>query len=538
MIQSIFIIINDKKINYLFDKSNSFKTVIDFFQLIDIQSHSFDLEITFTSKIQQFRNHDFSWVDVNQDRIANSFCPKVIKLANNTFVQANINHGIWEINSKQKNVLLWRFNPDNACGFTQYSGQKSIKTIQKANSNHEFSVIPSLLVVKNPIEFSRSPKIFSAITCFTDHCDFDTPKNLEMQLQLFNDLKIKITKGFFINHFSKRDDNASYQNQKFILDKWQQSGHELCYHSLSQSIKPLAESISDFENFVPPFSYIPVWIDHGFQPYNFSFYKKAAISDKTFKNTLSTKSIKTLWNYIDSGTATLGVINQLNVNQFTLNSFAKGIKNLTVKARIIMIFKNIIFHFDNNQNRVRNYIDSLSALKNIISNRKFFAIFDFIKNSIPVVLVYLKTILTWNFVKNKPYRLAKYQPIFFKHTIDDKTFNIFQTIELIDFKTGLHKNNLDLLIKESGVMIAHTYFSANAKHYSGKMFVQENVLDAVVVSNFEYLSSQIQENKIWNPTLTELINHWSNFEKTVLDVDSNGAIVLTKTSNLIFRTIN
>ena len=153
---------------------------------------------------------------------------------------------------------------------------------------------------------------FSAIICFTDHCDFDTAENLKIQLYFFNENHIKITKGFFLNHFSKRADNASYENESEILDLWRNSGHELCYHSLSQSIKSSEESLSEFLNFEPPFSDVNVWIDHGFQPYNFSFYKKFGIDDKLFEDKLINKNINVLWNYIDSGTATNGIINQLN----------------------------------------------------------------------------------------------------------------------------------------------------------------------------------------------------------------------------------
>ena len=134
--------------------------------------------------------------------------------------------------------------------------------------------------------------------------------------------------------------------------------------------------------------------------------------------------------------------------------------------------------------------------------------------------------------------MAQYQPILFQHTINNQVFNIFQTLEMVDFKNGLSTTNIDTLINESGVFIAHTYFSADAKHYSGKMFQRANVLDPEVVTNFKYLSSKIKENKIWNPTLSQLVNYWALFENTVLDIDFEGKIVFLKTNNLISRTIN
>ena len=73
---------------------------------------SFDLVITFQSAIKSFRNHDYTWVSVNQDRIAGEWVPKIIQLENGFFVQPNLNRGYWEIYKAKPNVLFWRFNPE------------------------------------------------------------------------------------------------------------------------------------------------------------------------------------------------------------------------------------------------------------------------------------------------------------------------------------------------------------------------------------------------------------------------------------------
>lgn len=84
------------------------------------------------------------------------------------------------------------------------------------------------------------------------------------------------------------------------MNKWLEDGHELCYHSLSQSIKSDEESFKDFENFQPPFSDIPTWIDHGYQPYNLSLYNKNNKTETYFLETMKGKGVHVLWNYIDS----------------------------------------------------------------------------------------------------------------------------------------------------------------------------------------------------------------------------------------------
>jgi hypothetical protein len=161
---------------------------------------------------------------------------------------------------------------------------------------------------------------------------------------------------------------------------------------LSQSIKSEFESTTDFKDFVPPYSDINVWIDHGFQPYNFTLYEKNGISSRDYENQLITKKIDTLWNYIDSGTATKGIINQLNASQFTLGSFYKGIQNFSFKIKIVLLFKNVIFHYDNDEKRIRNYIDTLTHLKLLVKKRKLSSLFQFFQNAIPLLKPILKII--------------------------------------------------------------------------------------------------------------------------------------------------
>jgi len=55
---------------------------------------SFDLAITFTHPIAAFRNHDYTWVSCNKDRIAGPYAPKIIQLSNGTFVQSNVILGL------------------------------------------------------------------------------------------------------------------------------------------------------------------------------------------------------------------------------------------------------------------------------------------------------------------------------------------------------------------------------------------------------------------------------------------------------------
>lgn len=357
-----------------------------------------------------------------------------------------------------------------------------------------------------------------------------------MQRSFFKDNGVKITKGFFLNHFSKREDNASFENQSEELLQWEKEGHELCYHSLSQSIKSDQESFEDFERFLPVEN-VTVWIDHGFQSYNFSLYKQFNKDEVYYETLLSQKSITVLWNYVDCGTSITGVLNQFNTAKLTLSSFKSAIAPFSLKTRAVMLFKNILFHYDNNQKRVRNYIDLLTYSKAFLKHKSIKHFINILKNGLPLLQPICKVFLYWKSQKNVPYKMAKYTPLLFKHRLFEKDFFIFQTIEMVDFKKALCQSNIDELIRESGVFIAHTYFSVDMNHYSGKLFKNDATLDEVVVDNFNYLAQKINDSSIWNPTLIEFVNYLSNFESILLDIDVEGTIFLKNKTAIIFRPV-
>lgn len=537
MIQSIWLFEQDKQHNYSVPSDFGVKLEIDFTSFIRSNTFNFDIQIEFTLPISQFRNADYSWADTRKRRIANEYSPKIIKLQDGTLVQANCNYGVWEINPSNTKVLFWRFNAPDATPITQYYNTNNQKAVVSARQNFSFETIPSLLFPNSEaLEWSRSKIPFSAIAVFTDHCDFDTPKNLKLQRDFFKLHQIKLTKGYFINHFSKREDNASFERDAMELQLWQQDGHELCYHSLSQSIKSVDDSFKDFKNFIPPFV-SPTWIDHGYQPYNFTLYKNNALSDIDYVNVLKEKKIKILWNYIDTGTATYGVINQLNPEHFTLERFSKGISALSMITKAQLLLKNIIFHYYADEELIYKYKSTAGLFKKVVLRKEFSKILPLIKNLSSVGKDIFKTFWNWNTVKKQPYKLAKYSPIVFKHQIESEEFYVFQTLEMVDFKSSLAPDNLDILIQEKGIFIAHTYFSVPLEYHLGKLFKNEDEIDPLVAKNFQYLSKKIIDKQIWNPTLAELIQYWAHFENMIFDIDFAGNIICSPNPEIHFRTL-
>ena len=415
MINSITIIAENYNQKVSFDSTIDSRITIDCATIISKSIASFDIEITFLEPIALFRNHDYTWVQLTQELVANDFSPKIIKLANGFYIQPNKNYGIWQVSNNNTKKLIWKFNPQFSNPLATYTGSSNEKKIESANSTFDFTGMPTLFFSKNgAIEFSRSKIPFVGIACFTDHCDFDTPENLVKQRLFFKENNIKVTKGFFLNHFSKREDNASFQNQSQELMLWKNDQHELCYHSLSQSIKSKEESLLDFKSFSQTLE-AETWIDHGYQPYNLSMYKKEAIDERLFLQTLIDNNITILWNYIDSGTATDKVLNQLNTNCFTLKSFYNGLKNHTFKTKIALIIKNAIVHYYADEKLIKAYSNLAASFKKMMKARTFPSGIHFCKKVAQVAFPLMKLLVFWNWVSQKKYPLARYQNLFFKH---------------------------------------------------------------------------------------------------------------------------
>lgn len=534
MIESVKLINGKEAQRYPFHKHHDFKITVDS-SILELKSVTIQFE--FSYPIKQLRDHSYRWVDIKKSHIANWYSPKILKLENGQLVQANQQIGIWEIKSSQKNILLWHLNPRYSKPLAQYDSNNSKHIVDAFNNKTEVPL--GLLFIKDyGLEISRSQVPFSAVTCFTDHCDFDTINNLKKQREFFKKYGIKLTKGIFINHFSKHKDTASFEHHSDEYKNWLNDGHELAYHSLSQSIKPLPDSLNDFQDFKPPLESIHTYIDHGFQQYNLSQFSNYEKISGDYGSFMSSKFIQNFWNYVDTGTSVKGVINQINPDQFTLENFTKGIAILNRKTQVSMFIKNTIFHYFNNDYSLRLYRYIARYFKTIKSDKSLNKHVHLVINGLKLIRLFVPIALFWSTRKKSVYPLAKYAPLIFEHTISGKTFTIFQTLEMIDFKLGLCQDNLDLLIDESGLFIAHTYFSAPMNYHRGKLFGKIEEIDAQVEKNFAYLSQKINSKEIWNPTLVELIDYLKQFDEIMFDCDARGKIIAEHQNKLEIRKVS
>lgn len=480
------------------DEISIFETNISLKPINHLALPNTSFEIIFSKKIIAYRSFDYQWKKVtkNSIQILNEHSPKIIVFDDYTYMLSSKNIGAWEIINE--NRLLWVLKSPELHPIFHYE-KDSKRSFITTFLPEPYSL--KLLFSKKPVpEFSRSLIPFKSIVCFTDHCDFDNNNNLNTQFNFFNKHDIKISKGFFLNHYSKRKHTTSYENDKQILLQFNNQGHELFYHSLSQSVKDESEAIKEFINFTPPEEFpVNTYIDHGYQPYNHTLKKSSTLSVDKWSKLMTEKKIKNFWTYFDTGTSETGIINQLNPNHFTPKRLLRY-----HYLNPIFVFRTLLF-FSGDENLLVTYKKSSRMIKRIIRKKSFKKTTGLITN-VMKCLGYVISTLAKKDSRNKSFKYAKYSPFIFQHSFNDTIFNYFQTTEVTNFENTFSKKNIDLLVQESGAIIAHCYFSSPLEYQKGKLF-EGHQISKRNDENFLYLNSKIKKNEIWNPTISELINY-------------------------------
>lgn len=499
---------------------------------ISIQFHEpiilneLSLEIEFGCPIVKWRNHNYTWVDCNSDRMANYYSPKILMLNDSIKVVAGSTDGIWHYNKKQNSKLYWSLAEPLENPLFQY-GENDIRNFFQVGREFKDTLTLKLFFTKNGVmEWSRSMVPFSGILCFTDHCDFDTLVLLRKQRELFDQNQIKVTKGFFQYHFSKRADNTSFEKPEEREEylNWIKDGHELAYHSLSQSKKTDNQPFDDFNKFGLPDENIVTWIDHGYQPYNFTQIEKHVgnYSAQEWVKHVKSKGIKYLWNYLDSGESSLSLINQISPDNFTYGTAIKGIKHHLLAKRISERIRIYLFYYSDEKTLLK-YRGLSSLVKNFKSKKQIKDLIQIVATMISLSGKITSALFPRLDVRLKKPDFARDAPCIFEIFPEtENAITFFQTLAVKDFVHTFSSVNLETLSKEGGLCIAHTYFAFLESHHYGKMFLNPNGdMSAEIKETFKNIGQSIKHKQVWNPTFKELAEYFEKFRHIEYEFDKD-----------------
>jgi hypothetical protein len=472
-------------------------------------------EIEFNERPISWRNHDYTWVNLNKTRFSNDLSPKILKFKNENYLLSNKYIGVWEINPKNRNILKWHIHSSDLSPFFYFDAKGKRNWVDTPISFDESLVLKLFYGKTKPIEISRSKLPFSAVMIFTDHCDFDSDTLLVKQREFFKKHKIKVTKGFFLHHFSRKGDwNSSFERNSNEFYAWKEDGHELCYHALSQStIWDDHIRINQFDNFESPVGLnVTTWIDHGYQPYNLSKADYLFNRLKTL-NQFHLKGINLVWNYNDSGEAIIN-LNQNNFESFSLLKIWNSKISLTDKVRITL------FYFGS------------ESLK--IKYRKLSAKIQKSKGNIPKITFYgITFILLLRCLWGLRINLKRSAQIFF-HTPIKEVLG-FQSIVVKDWVWSFSEP-LDLLVHEKGVSIVHSYFAFLGEHHINPLFNNlEGEISIDIENSFKKVSRLIAEGVLWNPTLNEFMSYYKKINKSEIIIVNNSFVLNCK--DILYKEI-
>ena len=481
--------------------------------------------VKFTNPIRVYRSPQYKWEKVSNKFVSlNSHSPKILVLEDGTHIVSSKNIGSWVI--KDSTTIEWVLKSPYLTPLFHYN-QRGERIFRKSFCTENYEL--GLLLTKQEVpEFSRSKLPFKPIICFTDHCDFDDYDKLSKQLEFFKENIITISKGFFLNHFSKRDENISYEKEPELVKKCQKDGHELFYHALTQSLRENEEALREFRDFVPlSGKAIRTYVDHGYQIYNLTKKQETGWSDDEWSDFVAQKGVTNFWTYLDSGTAMKGAINQLNPNHFTLFQL---IKNNGFNLR--RLIRTELF-FCGREELLLQYRQMASLVKDFKKKKTVSKMHSLLMSIIKVSGHLFYSLL---FYRNRVFKYAQFAPFVFKSNIGGKTFNFFQTVEVTNFEETFSPSNIDLLVKESGAIIAHCYFASPLSHQKGRLF-RDGEITETNRSNFKYLKSIIESQKIWNPTISELIDYSNQVGELEYSWDKDRNRIIISNSNIPVRFV-
>ncbi|OOG74589.1 hypothetical protein [Algoriphagus sp. A40] len=481
----------------------------------------FFLDIELEDSISLWRFLDYTWKKPGSGLlVANSHSPKILKLKSGLTVAAVNNSGCWEF-QPDSGVLRWYFFHPMLSPTLVFDQADQKHFLGKQQIQIGTVIQNGLIAGKGKVEeWARTPLGFVPALCITDHSDFDTLANLRVQREFFKNLGIRITKGFFLFDYTHKSENASFEEPlgKKELQAWDQDGHELAYHALSQSYRG---EISDqeFEAFETPLGVQPVdtYIDHGFHPYNYTKQKLAHWSEWYIH--MYKKGIRRIWTYVDVGDANFFNLNQINPLDYTWDKIRKSSKldsRFGVKQKISNDLRSYLKHrvSDSIFRQSLNLGGNLMGLK---SRPSLHALKKSAASGFRLFSELLSPKNLGNILRNsgQVFEINRFGPLFFNSPDQSETqIQSFQTLAVRDYEIAFSENSLKKFSAEAGVVIAHTYLAYTGQNHQGRLFEDDSWrIRPEAQKGFERVAMLIQNKQLWNPTLREMHLFYSGLDK-------------------------
>lgn len=366
-----------------------------------------------------------------------------------------------------------------------------------------------------------------SVICLTDHPDFDTVPKLGLLSELFPKYNFRITKGVFPCRdpkFGKMEPGLEVPEYKNYIDMIYESGSEIAYHGLSPRTDPpsFSECLRRIEMMG---MYSPkTWIDHGCGSYLFS--REAVFKEGPgLVETLSQAGVENYWSYTDVWENPVWHLDVWK-HRSLFSAFSNFFSFLWEKKGV-----NV---------PLMAYYGS-SVVKNLLGPDHFYRIIDkpWRMSSWKFVAAHSRRL---RYFHDKP--MVLYDLCGQSSLMSNQSIWVFDTLLLNHLAFQLRPANIDLLIKQNGLLLAHCYLGYQKNRYGTiNCFVNNSGNFSLIpefIEDVKYISEKQSQRELVTLSFNALRNALSNFVNTSLirtasgwEINGNKAIVACQQSKSV-----
>jgi len=287
------------------------------------------------------------------------------------------------------------------------------------------------------------PGAARSVICITDHPDWDSVPKASALCDLFADHGLRITKGVFPVADSGWDYGPGLDSPEYaaVIDRWHEAGHEIAYHGLGSGMHAPADADECLRRMDRLDPYTPrTWIDHSCGEHTFARAARLP-GDIDLVAVLAAKGVRNFWSYADvwqNPASDLQVVKSRSAHSafadFLRLAWRRGYVGPLQLAYLGTIpIKNLT-----GPSQYRDFLRepwSVSQWCRMRANYRLLRVLN-----------------------RRPLCLYGLNGDFF--SLDPDGTMIFDTLLLNHVALQLCPSNIERLVRDNGVLIAHTYLAA------------------------------------------------------------------------------
>lgn len=384
---------------------------------------------------------------------------------------------------------------------------------------------------------NRFPEDYKVAFCLTDHADYDQVEPLKAVF--YGDSReykknnhgltgrgLRISKSVFARSLTEYTGTGVLENSEFkhLVYRLYDDGHEIIPHGIRSFPGTMIELMKDFQEIFSPFN-SKTWIDHY---YSYSTLLQHSLATEGLQPDspfyiwpmLQDEGIDLFWSGMDiHNNPPKGKLNLFDLSDSrpsvyimrSINSLFNGRFNEAVYFTLEYIDAT---HGRRKRMELKQLIRSIQN-EDVTRLDKFNKLFCILKQITSSFIFQRRNVIKSSNGKQVQIFSNKNQFPF------NNTVGTFCSMRLNQLGKGLSSEKWKAVFNERGVVLLHTYLASN--HYLNDNAWERNGNYCRITLSFnqaiEYLAEQVNNGRLWNPTVHEMWEWYKEWKKVRLVPD-------------------